>query len=798
MPPSDDMKAPEPLRRQLRTAAGLVLIGACLSGAAALFALQGCGRQGGGGDSSAEGPEAKHVPEKGTATYLGAARCAECHAEEHGLWQNSHHDLAMQPATEETVLGDFDDAEFAHFGIESKFFRRDGKFFAHTPGPDGVHQDYPIEYVFGVYPLQQYLIPFPGGRYQALQICWDSRPAEEGGQRWYHLYPDEPIPHDDVLHWTGDQFNWNYMCAECHSTNLHKNYDVAKDAYHTEWSEMDVSCEACHGPGSAHVEWAEMADPPGEGEKYTGDMGLTVRLKEPEEGSWYVDSESGQPKRSIPLQSNVQVEACAPCHAHRRVLAGEFRPGQPLLDTHVPSLLTEVLYHPDGQIKEEVYVYGSFTQSKMFHHGVRCVDCHNPHSLKLMAPGNALCVRCHQPDKYDTPSHHFHPPDSEGASCVDCHMPVKHYMVVDARRDHSLRIPRPDLSVKLGTPNACTNCHVDQPVAWAADAFAEWYGKKEREPRYGEVLAAGRAGAPGSEARLADLFANPEYPAIVRATALSELGARPTQASLRTIVTGLGDVDPLVRETALQGLEVLQPAQRLQFAARLLEDPVMAVRVQAVRQLAAAVGSMTEAQRAAFDAAKEEYIAAQAVVADRPGAHVALGLLYTDLGESGKAEDAYRDAIRIAPADLAARVNLSELLYQLGRMDEGRPLLEEAVRLNPDNGVAHEVLGRYWIRRKDYARGTESIGRAAALMPEHAQIQYFYGVALNQMERFEEALPFLEKAYRLEPGNAEYLVGLATICRDRGRRGLAKRYAAELVEKFPEVPGYRQLLEDLR
>ena len=158
------------------------------------------------------------------AAFVGRAVCEKCHAEETRRWRGSHHDLAMQEASEQTVVGNFENASFTHFGVTSMFFRRDGKFFVRTDGPDGRLTEYPIAYTFGIFPLQQYLIAFPGGRYQALNVCWDTRPAKQGGQRWFHLYPKEEVAHGDPLHWTGPYQNWNFMCAECHSTNVTKGY----------------------------------------------------------------------------------------------------------------------------------------------------------------------------------------------------------------------------------------------------------------------------------------------------------------------------------------------------------------------------------------------------------------------------------------------------------------------------------------------------------------------------------------------------------------------------------------------
>lgn len=758
-------------------------------------------------DKSAEKPESfspyTDIPE---ATFVGATSCKTCHEQEFGEWLLSDHHKAMLPATPDTVLGDFNDVTFEHFGHETKFYRKGDEFWVNSENEDGERVDYKIDYTFGHYPLQQYLIPFPGGRYQALQICWDSRPAEEGGQRWYHLYPDEAIPPDDVLHWTKRHFNWNYMCADCHSTDLRKNFDPEEDAYHTEWAEINVSCEACHGPGSVHVDWAKAEA--GEKlpnldavKKYMESKGLVVRLKESEEAAWIVNQETGQPERSKALNSDVQVETCARCHAHRQLMEPNFVAGSSFHDTHSPSILSDQLYHHDGQVDEEVYVYGSFVQSKMYHAGVRCTDCHHPHTMKTLAQGNALCVRCHTPQKYDTPEHHFHQTGSTGALCVECHMPTKNYMVVDARRDHSLRVPRPDLAKKLNSPDACTNCHQDKDVDWATEAFHKWWGKGPRNSHYGEIISEARANEPGSLDRLIALAGDLDRPGIVRATAVEELSFRAGDPSaFQALTTRLKDEDPNVRKTAVAALQPFPPAQRAIWAAPLLNDPMKSVRTEAVRILAGATSDLTAEQKADFDRVAPEFINRQRAVLDRAAGHMGLGLFYADTGQIDKALDAYRDAARIEPEFIPARINLAELLFQSNRPKEAEQEFRNAVDAAPipeNEGQARDALARFLIRMKRHDEGIEELEKSTRLMPNHAQTQYFYGVALNSTGRTEAALPYLERATELDPNNPEYLMGASAICRDAGKIELALKYARKALELQPQNQQLRQLVESL-
>lgn len=685
--------------------------------------------------------------------FVGRPTCAGCHAEQDRLWQGSHHDLAMQQANESTVLGNFNDAEFRKDGVVSRFSRRDGRFLARTDGPDGKLADFEVKYTFGFSPLQQYLVEFPGGRLQALSIAWDSRPKSQGGQRWFHLYPNERIDHTDELHWTKLSQNWNYMCAECHSTNLQKNYDPATRSYHTTWSEIDVACEACHGPGSQHVAFAERK--PGFGRIDPKTKGLAVLLDERKGIHWPIDAQSGRARRSVPRGTEKEIQTCARCHARRSQLFGDYRYGQPLMDTHLPSLLQEALYHADGQIDGEVYEYGSLLQSRMHHAGVTCSDCHEPHSLKLRMPGNGVCLQCHGAEQFDTEKHHFHRADSTGANCVDCHMPVKNYMIVDPRRDHSFRIPRPDLSARLGTPNACTGCHAGKPARWALDKLRRWYGGDPKGYQdYAETLHAARTGAADTEARLVALLREKDQPAIARATAVAELGGWLSPDSLPALAEALTDADPRMRAAAVEALDPLPPEQRWALAHDLLRDPVRGVRALTAGALA---GIPTEripsGEQGDFRKAVDDYLATQRLNADEPGAQVNLGNFRAARRDYAQAEAAYREALTLNPEWVPAYVNLTDLYRQIGRDSEGETLLREGLARQPKSAALHHSLGLLQVRRKDLPAALASLKRAAGLAPSDARFAYVYAVALDSTGRSREARTVVEAGLQRAPGD---------------------------------------------
>ncbi len=705
--------------------------------------------------------------EPGREAFVGSARCAGCHPAEAGAWRGSHHDLAMQVADETTVLGDFGDAKLASFPTLTRFFRLDGRFLVETEGPEGLPAEFEVKYVFGVDPLQQYLVELPGGRLQVLPVGWDV-----ARRRWFSTQEGERNAPGDPFHWTGRYQGWNAMCAECHSTDLRKAYDPATDGYATSWAEIDVACEACHGPGAEHVALAEAgraATTPG--------AALGVRF------------DAAHPR--------AEIEACAPCHARRSRASAEDLHGRPFLDDFAPATLRQGLYHADGQILEEVYEYGSFLQSRMHAAGVRCSDCHDPHSLRLRAEGNALCTRCHSESpeprfpglrakRYDAPEHHHHAEGSPGAGCVGCHMPERTYMVVDPRRDHSLRIPRPDLSAKLGTPNACNACHADRDPAWAAAAIARWYGpERQQAPHWGEVLAAARARAPDAGPALVALARDATQPAIVRATAVELLPGQGPEAET-ALLEASSDPEDLVRLAAARSLDLLPFEARLGPAKRGLRDPLRAVRIEAARALGPLASEfLAPPDRRALFSTLREYEAVQRAEVDLGPAHHNLALLAEAGGDPEVAESEYREALRLDPGFQPARVNLATLLNRLGRNPESEALLREALSRAPRDGEIHYSLGLLLAEGGRNEEAEAELRKAAELLPPRARVRYNHALALQRLGRAEEAEAELLSARAAAPDDPDVLRALVVLYAQSEQWERALPHARALVELSP-------------
>ena len=490
---------------------------------------------------------------------------------------------------------------------------------------------------------------------------------------------------------------------------------------------------------------------------------------------------------------------CGRCHSRRAQIWPEYRHGELLAQTHRVALIDQGLYHADGQILDESYEYGSFLQSRMFTAGVTCSNCHEPHTARMRVEGNALCARCHEASSFDTPKHHFHEGAGPATQCVSCHMRERYYMVVDGRRDHSFRVPRPDLTAELGTPNACADCHADRGPQWAAKAIVKWYGPERRDARsYAKAFTAAEKGSAETEKLLTEAAADEAAPAIVRATALARLPPYLSPQSFGVVQDGLRDSDALVRRSAAEALVAVDPRNRVALATPLLADPVRTVRLEAVGALLDSdLAQLTTAQRQALEQAIKEYRSIQLANADRADAQTNLGMLEARLGNTAAAEQAYRTAIRQQPSFIPARVNLADLYRALGRDEEAEQTLREAIDLAPYSAEAHESLGLALVRQGQLPEALNELAHAAQLAPENARYAYVHAIALREAGKLPGAINVLEQAHKRHPNERAILSALVEFNEQAGNRKAALRWARDLVKLTPDDPGAKQVLERL-
>ena len=703
-----------------------------------------------------------------TNSYTGDQQCRNCHASQYNDWLKSDHFKAMQNPVDSTVLGNFNHASYTADGVTSTFFKRNGKFIINTQGDDGKNHDYEVKYTFGYYPLQQYLVAFPGGRMQATRDSWDSRQ-----KKWFHQYAGQKIDYRDWLHWTGNAQNWNTMCAECHSTNLQKNYNLDSDTYNTTFSVINVSCEACHGPGKLHIDY--------------------VRSEDYKEGKKTPNSFLLLNKGSEPL---TQINTCAPCHAVAGNISADKINSDELLDDYIPAIPNTERFYADGQINDEDYIYTSFLQSKMFRRNITCSNCHNPHSGKVYFITNQLCLQCHS-KTYDNPSHTFHAVNTIGAACKSCHMPGKTYMGNDLRHDHSFRVPRPDLSVKFGTPNACNNCHKDKTAQWAADVVEKRYGPK-RKYHFADDLVPGSQLDPNSEAHLTKLLADTSVPAIIKATAANYLGSISTQSSMNTLINCLKNKDAQIRYEDLRSLINFSPGQYVNEMAPLLNDKVRAVRIAAADLFTnVPKENIPSSFFTAYTRATAELNNYLLYQADFAHGNISIADYFMRINDTKNAEKFYWRALHKDSLANLPRINLSVLYNSEGRNKEALDVLETAAKVDNKNAQVFYDMALLQNEMNNKAAALLNFEKAYQLKIKDPRLYYNYGLLLQQAGNSHKAIQVLETGLKIDNSSISINYALAYVYLQNRQLQKATEYANVLKKFAPDNPDYQQLFSML-
>lgn len=671
----------------------------------------------------------------------------------------------MHRATKENVLGNFDNSTFDYFGEQTTFFKKEDQYIIKTLGPDGKPHEYPVLYTFGYEPLQQYLIEIEPGRIQALTIAWDTKQ-----QKWFHLYPDEHIKIGDPLHWSKHLFNWNTNCAECHSTNVEKSYDDKLNSYHTTFDEINISCQSCHG---------KMQNHPQKGQK------LSTTFKRP-------------------------IEMCARCHARRHHVSPSDKSGESFYDHFFPSLLSGHLYYDDGQIKEENFVYGSFLQSKMYRAGVTCLDCHNPHSLQLKTTGNALCAQCHNPNgnprfptvikkNYDTIEHHHHKVGSAGAQCINCHMPQTTYMRIDHRADHQFSIPRPDLTIKIGVPNACNRCHKNKSANWAYNQTTAWYGAKKYPEHFGEVFHGARKGDPQAENDLIKLIDDNSQANIVRATALELLTPFSSANSISARQKALHHDHQLIRASAARSSATLPTNEKIRLLAPLLQDPSRSVRIEVIGILNAInKNQIPEKLHNDYDKAIIEYKALQKFNYDIPSGHFNMGNFYAKHSHFKQSIASYQQALKLDPSFFPAAQAIATVYQQLGQNDKAKQSLKTSIQAAPQQGELYYSLGLLYAEQKNLTDALPMLAKASKLLPDHVRVHYNYALALQHAGKLQHAEQVMLAANKVDPHNPDVMYALATFYIKQRKWHEALTFAQRLQKLIPNAPQIKQMVDFIR
>ena len=726
----------------------------------ALAALAlGCSRE---SSPAQPAPGAPPAAASAPATYLGSAACGACHEAEYQSWLGSQHARAereLDPVLDAAAFAPRD--PIAHGSLESRVESAEGQYRVLTQGPDGQPAAFPVVRAIGVEPLVQYLTEVRPGRLQVLALSYEPDTDE-----WFDVFGEEDRRPDEWGHWTGRGMVWNAQCADCHNTNLIKAYDAQTDRYQTRCDELGVGCEACHGPGSEHAR-AYAPDGPG------------------------ASARSLLPWPDL----SAQIDTCGSCHARRAELRETFVPGESMLSAFLPELPGHSeAWYPDGQVREEDYVYTSFLTSRMYQRGVGCLDCHEPHGGGLRDRGNALCLRCHaMPQGEVAPiepeRHAHHDPTQPGGQCIECHMPSTLYMQRDARRDHGFTIPDPALTLEAGVPNACNRCHSDQSASWAAGFVKEWYGVQPRpSAQRARLMVSARAGDERAPASLVGALASEAHPTwrAIFCGLLEPWSELPFVGQMLT--RSLRDESPLVRSYAVRALRNAGPAVRPALAAA-CSDPVRAVRVGAALASAAGLDLGSRAGR--------ELLEVFAQTADQPSGLAIESDFRLARGEVERAIELLQRAESWDPNAPALPRMLALALDAAGRPAQAAVACERACALDPLDPESWYALGLARGAAEDLTGAAEAIERSLSLHSEHARGWYNLGILRNSLHQSVAAEEALRMAIALEPSNADFRYALATVQREAGRLEAALQSAREALALDPEYGPARALANEL-
>ncbi len=723
------------------------------------------------------------------AAYGGSVSCKACHEEAYELWAKSHHGLAERSPDAPHEHPAFEPGRTFRHGTQQTSLRQtNGHFEIKTAGLSQTQEVFQVERIIGNLPLRQLLVPFPGGRWQATEACWDPRSNE-----WFNVYGTEDRRPGEWGHWTGRGMNWNTMCATCHNTRLRKNYNATNDVYHTAMAEVGVGCESCHGPLKAHNQWQA--------------ANKGKNLKDP----------------TLPKISRDQMLAtCAACHSRRGEITGDPKPGDRFFDHHLLSIVDESdLFYPDGQIRDEDYEFTAFLGSRMFHKGVRCVDCHDFHSAKVKLPGNIMCLSCHGAGQTNAPvinpvthsRHRVFGFDTNGATlsfdlgnykpgaiqetggeCVNCHMPQTVYMQRHWRHDHGFTIPDPLLTKQFGIPNACNRCHQDKSVDWSLGYVEKWYGDKMQRPyrQRAQTIARAKNGDEAARDPLLKMLQADEqdYWRAVAANLLERWAGEPPIAT--ALVNQLADTNALVRQNIIQTLatlgENLPPEIRAAVAGR-LTDSSRNVRI---------VAAQTLAPRLKLNSlAGSELLHMLNHNADQPAGQMQLGIFALARGETTNALQHFATAAKWDAFSPGIHHETAIVLSQLGRPQEALAELQEAVRLAPQDAEFRFKLALAWNELGDRAKTLTELEAAAKLDPSHARASYNLGLARAAAGDPAGAIHALLIAETAAPRDPQIPYARATIHLQLGQIEEARAAARRALELAPQFAEAAALLQQL-
>ncbi|TPV58350.1 hypothetical protein FJ444_09925 [Aestuariibacter sp. GS-14] len=717
----------------------------------------------------------------GNEIYVGAQACISCHKSQGDAWSRSDHFQSMQPATPDYVLGDFSDFHFTAGKRTTRFYKQGEHYLIETLNEKGKAQSYPVQYVFGYYPLQQYLLETEEGRLQAFDVAWDSRPVSDGGQRWYQLQDDSVTDPDHPFFWTGYYQNWNSRCAACHTTDFAKQFNADTNQYQSTWTDINVACESCHGPGKEHITRVKSKT-----------YSLTQSgLQELGKKLAFHFSEGDPIARSTgnASETSLTLNICGACHSRRAELQEPITTA-PYHQQFQLEGLNEPLYFSDGQIRDEVFVLGSFLQSKMATAGVTCTNCHDPHSGDTILPGAQVCSTCHAPDVFAQP---LHTNNHEGADCLDCHMPERIYMGVDARRDH--RFHRPS-SKHPNSGSPCLACHTKESEEWVSNALVNWPKRKGASTdTLGEWAAINnRLSASDPTAVLEAIMHlnNTNLPVLESAALVEKIVTFAPREIINSVFDLARDEDPLARQSAARAAANLPETERYKIWLTLSQDPMRSVRsVVASTILSDSPEWFTRSPE--LTALLDEYQRILLRSQDHPGANLGLASIATYKQDLPAAIKFYEFALTVDPQHIPSLLSYADFLRNVGKEAKARELLQRALKYGSDIASVQFAYGLQQIRDKDYQAAIAHLRLAANSDDAVPRFSFVFAVALWQQNQRQQAVTVLAHANTRWPGNYDVLLTWAKYAYQLRDKDALRNSLEQLGYYYQTDPTYLQL-----
>lgn len=668
--------------------------------------------------------------------YAGAEACAKCHAGIQHEWAESRHDKMMQPATKQSVEGDFAQGKLVLRGSTYLLQYSNGAYSITESDLTGKAWQHRVQYTLGNRRIQHYLTTLPDGRIVLIPPTWDNI-----RKKWFHdldIHNPEEAP--------GSPFQvWNKTCYSCHVSREEKNFDLQRFRYRTTWQDLGINCERCHGPGREHIANAATA---ANADARAAAKGTIVNFAR--------------------LDSARSTMVCAQCHSFRDIYADGFQAGANYYDFFLPVMeyrlpeSEDPAYWPDGRTRWLSNEALGLWQSECFlKGGATCVTCHSrPHNTdidrnaQLRPDNNTLCARCHTAIAAQISAHSHHTAHSSGSSCVECHMPATVISLQARIRDHSMSVPVPENTIRHSIPNACNLCHKDKDAAWALRQTTAWYGGKSRQNRIrrADAFTQARKGDPAAIPALLEILTDSSGGPWIRANAAGYLGSFPNDpAAYDAMLHSFSDPEPLVRATAAAAIRP-RAAQREAVAPELvtlLTDPVRTVQMSAAIALVAmGVQPFPGEDGARFERAKELYRARAELNSDDAEQQLAAGKFFFLSGDMDGAVAAFRASLKLAPT-LPAQYLLAQSVAKKGDFPSAREILKAIPRDDPQYASAQRLLAE--VEVQDRGHGETPSQNSANQNSADAEARFLEGQVQYQNEYYGAALKDFEQALDLAP-----------------------------------------------